>query len=98
MLLVVNGDRLYIGYDNVDLDPDLRGVQLFRTKVGITDPALESDFEQVSTSGFGDAANNKIIYNGLSIASAGADYLWILCGEGDDGKVRVYRTDNSPIE
>ena len=84
-LLIVNGTWLYIGYDNVN------GVQIYRTNVATPG---ESDFTQVSTDGFGDAANNKKIYNGVSIASAGTDYLWILTGGGADGKVRVYRTNN----
>jgi hypothetical protein len=88
-LLVKNGDRLYVGYDNAN-----DGVQLWRTVEGVTDPALESDFEQVSTSGFGDAANNHRIYNGISIASAGTDYLWVLCGK-EAGSLRVYRTNNN---
>lgn len=88
-LLVLNGDRLYVGYDNA-----VDGVQLWRTVDGVTDPALEADFEQVSTSGFGDAANNQRIYNGISIASEGTDYLWILCGKAA-GSLRVYRTNNN---
>lgn len=43
-LLVVNGDRLYIGYDNQS-----DGVQVWRTLPGVTDPVFESDFEPVST-------------------------------------------------
>jgi hypothetical protein len=72
-LLVVNGDHLYIGYDN-----STDGVQLWRTKFGIIDPTLDFDFEPVSTDGFGDPANNQRIYHGLSISSGGNDYLWLL--------------------
>jgi hypothetical protein len=88
-LLVQNGDRLYIGFDN-----SADGVQLWRTVEGVTDPVSESDFEQVSASGFDDADNNQRIYNGLSIASGGTDYLWILCGK-EAGSLRVYRTNNN---
>ncbi|KPJ82515.1 MAG: hypothetical protein AMS17_18920 [Spirochaetes bacterium DG_61] len=87
-LLVVNGDRLYIGYDN-----DTDGIQLWRTVAGITDPEFDSDFEPVLTDGLGDPANNQRIYHGLSITDGGTDYLWLLCGK-DGGNVRVYRTKN----
>ncbi len=49
-LLVQNDNRLYIGYNNA-----VNGVQLWSTVDGVTDPASEADFVQVSTSGFGDA-------------------------------------------
>jgi hypothetical protein len=87
-LLVVNGDRLYIGYDN-----DTDGIQLWRTAVGITDPGLEGDFEPVSLDGFGDLTNNQRIYNSLSISDGGTDYLWLLSGKSG-GSIRVYRTIN----
>jgi hypothetical protein len=87
-LLVVNGDRLYIGYDN-----DTDGIQLWRTAAGITDPAFVGDFEPVSLDGFGDLANNQRIYSGLSISDGGTDYLWLLCGKSG-GSLRVYRTIN----
>jgi hypothetical protein len=87
-LLVVNGDRLYIGYDN-----DTNGIQIWRTAAGVTDPAIEADFEPVSTDGFGDPANNQRIYHGLSIADGGTDYLWLLSGKSG-GSIRVYRASN----
>ena len=87
-LLVVNGDRLYIGYDN-----DTSGIQIWRTAAGVTDPAIEADFEPVSTDGFGDPANNQRIYHGLSISDGGTDYLWLLSGKSG-GSIRVYRTIN----
>jgi hypothetical protein len=88
-LLVVNGDRLYIGYDNSS-----NGVQLWRTVLGVTDPNIEADFEPVSTDGFGDPVNNQRIYHGLSISSGGEDYLWLLSGKSG-GTVSVYRTNNN---
>jgi hypothetical protein len=87
-LLVANGDRLYIGYDNSN-----DGVEVWRTKSGVTEPFFASDFEQVATSGLGDQANNQRIYHGLSINDRGENYLWILCGKSG-GTVRVYRTKN----
>jgi hypothetical protein len=87
-LLITNGDRLYIGFDN-----NGTGVQIFRTKSGVTDPSAESDFEMVSSAGLGDGFNNKRIFHGLSISDGGTDYLWILCGK-TAGKLRLYRTSN----
>jgi hypothetical protein len=87
-LLVVNGDHLYIGYDNSNT-----GIQVWRTVLGVTDPQVEGDFEPVSTDGLGDPANNQRIYHGLSISSGGKDYLWFLSGKSG-GSVRVYRTTN----
>jgi hypothetical protein len=87
-LLVVNGDRLYIGYDNSNT-----GVQVWRTLDGVTEPLAEGDFEPVSTDGFGDPANNQRIYHGLSISSGGEDYLWLLSGKSG-GIIHVYRTNN----
>jgi hypothetical protein len=87
-LLVVNGDRLYIGYDN-----STDGIQVWRTMAGVTDPVFASDFEPVSTDGFGDPANNERIYHGLSSPSSGTDYLWLLSGKSG-GSIRFYRTSN----
>jgi len=87
-LLVVNGERLYIGYNNSS-----DGLQIWRTKSCITDPATEIDFESVSTDGFGDAVNNKEIYHSLSMYVNSTDYLWVLCGS-ESGSLRVYRTMN----
>jgi hypothetical protein len=87
-LMVVNGDHLYIGYDN-----GIEGAQLWRTVFGVTDPNIEADFEAVSTDGFGDPAINQRIYHGLSISSGGVDYLWVLSGSSG-GSMNVYRTTN----
>jgi hypothetical protein len=87
-LLVVNGDRLYIGYDN-----SIEGVQLWRTVAGVTNPVIQADFEPVSTDGFSDPANNQRIYHGLSISSGCDDFLWLLSGK-NDGTINVYRTNN----
>jgi hypothetical protein len=87
-LLITNGDMLYMGFDNTGT-----GVQVFRTKSGVTDPSAESDFEMVSSAGLGDGFNNKRIFHGLSISDGGTDYLWILCGK-TAGKLRLYRTSN----
>jgi hypothetical protein len=87
-LLIVNGDRLYIGYDN-----STDGIQIWRTLPGVTDPSLDIDFEQVSLDGFGNPAENQRIYHALSISYEDTDYLWLLCGKSG-GSIRVYRTCN----
>jgi hypothetical protein len=60
---------------------------------GVTDPVMEAEFEPVSTDGLGDPVNNQRFYNGLSIPSGSADYLWILSGKSG-GNMRIYRTIN----
>ncbi|MGQ9614923.1 MAG: Ig-like domain-containing protein [Spirochaetota bacterium] len=87
-LLVVNGDRLYIGYDNSE-----DGIEMFRTKEGVTEPQSASDFEQVANSGLGDSSNNQRIYHGFSISYRDNYYLWLLSGKSG-GSLRVYRTTN----
>jgi len=87
-LLVVNGDRLYVGYDNT-----IGGIQIWRTNPGISEPESEADFEPLSVDGLGDPINNHRIYYGLSIAGGGTAYLWVLCGK-ETGSMRVYRTGN----
>jgi hypothetical protein len=86
-LLVTNGDRLYVGYDNWS-----DGVTVYRTKSGSTDPSAVADFELVSA-GLGDANGNKNIFSALSASYGGVDYLWILCGKGWVN-LRLYRTRN----
>jgi hypothetical protein len=87
-LLVVNGDRLYIGYDN-----STDGVHVWRTVSENYDPLYMADFEPVTEDGMGDAQNNLRIYHGISIADRGKDYLWLLCGR-ENGSLRVFRTHN----
>ncbi len=87
-LLVVNGEKLYVGYDN-----SISGIQIWRTKSWIPDLENESDFEPVSIDGLGEPVNNQRIYHGLSIADGKTDYLWVLCGK-NSGHIRVYRTSD----
>jgi hypothetical protein len=87
-LLVVNGDRLYIGYNNSS-----SGLQVWRTLAGVTDPQFESDFEPVTTDGLGDPVQNQRIYHAISIVDKDTHYLWLLCGKSGDS-LRVYRTKN----
>jgi hypothetical protein len=87
-LLVVNGDSLYVGYDN-----SVDGIHVWRTNPGITNPVERADFIPVSTDGLGDPSSNQKIYHGLSIADGSTDYLWLLCGK-DRGLLKVYRTED----
>jgi hypothetical protein len=88
-LLVVNGDRLYIGFDN-----SVDGVQVWRTLPGVTDPLAEADFEPITLDGLGDPPDNQKVYHGFSSADASNSYLWLLCGR-DGVDLRVFRTNNN---
>ncbi|MBN1410666.1 MAG: Ig-like domain-containing protein [Spirochaetales bacterium] len=87
-MLIVNDGRLYIGFDNAN-----DGIQIWRTKSLVVNPADTGDFEQVATSGLGYPGNNKKIFNALSISDGGTYYLWILCGD-TPGVLSVFRTAN----
>jgi len=87
-LLIVNGDRLYVGYDNT-----AEGIRIYRTVSGVTAPGAQSDFEQVSSGGLGNPAAITQIFHGISVSDKGTAYLWILCGKsGSD--MFVFRTSN----
>ncbi len=88
-LLVVNDDRLYIGFDN-----PVDGVQVWRTHLGVTDPVVDGDFEPVTIDGLGDPADNQRIYHAFSADDGTAPYLWLLCGR-DGVDLRVFRTNNN---
>ncbi|HPJ38932.1 MAG TPA: hypothetical protein PLT75_10845 [Spirochaetota bacterium] len=87
-MLTVNGDRLYIGFDNAT-----EGIQIYRTVPGVTAPAAQSDFEQVSSSGLGYGAANEKIFHAISVPDGGLDYVWVLCGKSG-GTMYVFRTSN----
>jgi hypothetical protein len=87
-MLVANGDRLYVGYDN-----EGAGAQVWRTRPGVTDHLFETDFEAVDTNGFGDPAKNLRIYHALSAQYNGVDYLWLLCGKPGEA-FNAYRMKN----
>jgi hypothetical protein len=97
-LLVVNGNRLYIGYNNA-----VNGLNVWRTKAGITSPSVESDFEAVCQTGsvcsiatkqYGFGGSDKTIFDALSVNDAGTDYLIISARTGID-PLRIYRTNNN---
>ncbi|HPQ55358.1 MAG TPA: hypothetical protein PK253_19055, partial [Spirochaetota bacterium] len=87
-MLTVNGDRLYIGFDNAT-----EGIQIYRTVPGVTAPTAQSDFEQVSSSGLGYGAANEKIFHAISVPDGGLDYVWVLCGKSG-GTMYVFRTSN----
>lgn len=87
-MLIVNGDRLFIGFDN-----NTDGIRIYRTTSGVTAPAALSDFEQVSTCGLGYSTANTVIFHAISVPYGGLDYLWILSGE-TGGSMYVFRTSN----
>jgi len=98
-LLVVNGDRLYIGYDNAT-----DGVNIWRTKSGVTKPTSESDFEAVCQSSgtvcsvpskqFGLGGVDTRIFDGISVNDAGTDYVIVSARNGTN-PLRIYRTANN---
>jgi hypothetical protein len=91
-ILVKNGSQLYVGYDNATT-----GVQMWRTKSGVSNPTAESDFEQIGASGFGDASNNLQLYSAISLQQAANFYVYISTGRPGTTPVqpvRVYRQVN----
>lgn len=87
-MLIVNGDMLYVGYDNTT-----EGIRIYRTVSGVTAPGAQSDFEQVSSGGLGNPAAITQIFHGISVSDKGTAYLWVLCGKsGSD--MFVFRTSN----
>lgn len=87
-MIVKNGSQLYIGFDNA-----VDGVQVWRTKAGVTNPSSASDFEQIGSSGFGDATNIQQIYSGLSLTQGGVNYLYVSAGKNSQ-PVKVFRQQN----
>ncbi len=87
-LLAVNGDRLYVGYDNAT-----DGIRIYRTVSGVTAPSSQSDFEQVSSGGLGNPGAITRIFHAASVSDGGTAYLWVLCGKSG-GDMYVFRTGN----
>jgi len=83
-LLIKNGTRLYVGFDNTT------GVELWRTKTGVTNPATEDDFEQVGSTGFDNPANVKHIFSAISISLGIDNYIYLSVGKSGV-PVAVYR-------
>ncbi|WP_002747739.1 Ig-like domain-containing protein [Leptospira mayottensis] len=89
-MLVTNGSHLYMGFDNT------AGVQIWRTKAGVTNPgANTSDWEQIGGSGLGDAANNTQIFSGTSANTTnGTKYIYVSAGKGGI-PMRIFRQQNN---
>lgn len=99
-LLVANGDKLYVGFDN-----HVNGLNVWRTKDGVTSPTDETDFEAVCQTGnacfqpekqFGmvtSGVTDKKIFDAISVNDAGTDYLIFNSRNGTE-PMRVYRTSN----
>jgi len=89
-LLITNGSHLYVGFDNAN------GVEIYRTKKGITEPSIEDDFERVGgaiADGLGDPDHMKEIYSAISISRGLDHYLYVSIGLGGS-PVAVYRNRN----
>lgn len=94
-LLKRNGSRLYIGFNNPN------GIQVFRTRAGVTNPIVEADFEAVSgptgVSSFGNQFVQEI-FSSVSLTSGSISNLYISVGGKNGGTpipVRVYRQINN---
>jgi hypothetical protein len=104
-LLVKNGNRLIIGFDN-----GTSGINIWRSKSGVTNPVNESDFEPICAPtdslgaanacnnasmqfGFGAASTYTRIFYGTAINDAGTDYTIFTAGNGTN-TVRVFRAIN----
>jgi len=83
-----NGLRLYIGFDNAT-----NGVTVWRTKSGVTNPSLESEFEQIGGNGLGNA-NNLQIFSSVSLQQGLVHYLYLSVGKSGV-PVKVYRQQNN---
>jgi hypothetical protein len=86
-MVVVNGPYLYVGFDNAG------GVQIWRTKVGETNPDSEDDFIKIGDNGLGEPLIIKEIYSAISIPDASAPnkrYLYLSAGYNAI-PVQVYR-------
>ncbi|AVQ12089.1 Bacterial Ig-like domain, group 2 [Leptospira santarosai] len=89
-MLVTNGSHLYMGFDNGN------GVQIWRTKAGITNPgANTTDWEKIGGNGLGDTANNTQIFSGTSAnATNGTKYIYVSAGKGGI-PMRIFRQQNN---
>ncbi|EMJ93118.1 beta strand repeat-containing protein [Leptospira alstonii] len=89
-MLVTNGSHLYVGFDNG------AGVQIWRTKAGVTNPGANStDWEQIGGNGLGDAANNTQIFSGTSANTInGTKYIYVSTGKGGV-PMRIFRQQNN---
>ncbi|WP_061249490.1 beta strand repeat-containing protein [Leptospira alstonii] len=89
-MLVTNGSHLYVGFDNGT------GVQIWRTKAGVTNPGANStDWEQIGGNGLGDAANNTQIFSGTSANTTnGTKYIYVSTGKGGV-PMRIFRQQNN---
>jgi hypothetical protein len=95
-VLAVNGDYLYVGYDNA-----VDGVVVFRSDATVI--SASSDFEGeagctapcagIAGDGFGTPATNVAFFDAKSLNFGGTDFLYVLVGDGVS-PVSVYRTQN----
>jgi hypothetical protein len=97
-MLVVNGDRLYIGFDNPTY-----GANTWRTKPGVTRASTEADFEAVCATGnacatpslqFGWGHSVTKIFDAISVNDAGTNYVIITARTGLV-PMQIYRQSNN---
>ncbi len=75
-LLAAQAGRLYAGFDNA-----VTGVELWRTRPGVADPASAADFEQAGADGFGFPTVRRRFYSSANISDGGAQYLYMSVGD-----------------
>jgi hypothetical protein len=94
-MLKTNGSRLYIGFNNPN------GIQVFRTKTGVTDPSSAADFEAVPGPAGAASFNSRFVQEIYSVVSRldGAIYNLYISAGGKNGAtpvpVKVYRQINN---
>ncbi len=85
--ITTNGSRMYIGFDNAT-----DGVTVWRTKSGVKNPSLDTDFEQIGSNGLGNT-NNQQIFSSVSFNQGSVYYLYLSVGKSGE-PVKVYRQQN----
>jgi|GEM_PF-1296487 len=105
-LMQVNGDYLYIGFEN-----ETHGVTIFRTKAGVTgiddgagilgasdgtagngDGHL--DFVQQGIAGLGQSTSFRYIFSSASLKKLGKNYIYITVGDNNDAIKVVRQVDD----
>ncbi|AFM14725.1 hypothetical protein Turpa_4092 [Turneriella parva DSM 21527] len=103
-LLQVNGNYLYIGFDNVASG---QGVQVYRSQASIAEidgttactggdtTANNGDghrcFEQQGTTGLGAVNDNQFIFSSASLRKGSQNFVYITVGDQNAVAIKVYR-------
>jgi hypothetical protein len=93
-LLIANGSRLYVGFDNTT-----DGLQIWRTKDPVANPSSAnpssaSDFEQIGGNGLGYPGTYKRLWSSITITSGSDYYIYVSAGDGSQ-PVAIFRQKNN---